>query len=354
MHTHKDSSVIANYGEEEVENWDCHENCPIRILDEQSGVTKSSKRGSHNSRVRTSGDIYKQDKDEYREDNTYGDKGGSSRFFYVAKASKSERNKGLEKERWFDNLELVFKSCSFTEQNLFIWEQEEQNQNTDLNGEVQQKKDISEGIVLLVEDKECYTTLYGKKNEVLFPKAIKFTTSTGLSQTIELKTLNFYQPLSINDCIADVIETNKENGLNLAENVGLKNLLKQIFTKDEMGFLLGVRLVAKKMPQLINVKDVWKKSNIHSTVKPVKLMQYLVKMITPPNGIVLDPFCGSGTTGVACKLYGFQFVGIEQDPEYAKIAEARINNYFDNNEYVENNEKIEEPIITKPKQQTLF
>jgi site-specific DNA-methyltransferase (adenine-specific) len=66
--------------------------------------------------------------------------------------------------------------------------------------------------------------------------------------------------------------------------------------------------------------------NFHPTVKPIKLMQYLVKMITPPNGIVLDPFCGSGTTGVACKLDGFQFVGLEQDPEYFRIAEARINN----------------------------
>lgn len=68
--------------------------------------------------------------------------------------------------------------------------------------------------------------------------------------------------------------------------------------------------------------------NFHPTVKPIKLMQYLVKMITPPNGIVLDPFCGSGTTGVACKIDGFNFVGLEQDAEYAKIAEARINNYI--------------------------
>ena len=64
--------------------------------------------------------------------------------------------------------------------------------------------------------------------------------------------------------------------------------------------------------------------NIHPTVKPVKLMQYLVRLVTPPNGIVLDPFCGSGTTGIACKLEGFEFVGIEQDSEYCKIAEARI------------------------------
>lgn len=71
-----------------------------------------------------------------------------------------------------------------------------------------------------------------------------------------------------------------------------------------------------------------KRANFHPTVKPIKLMQYLVKMITPPNGIVLDPFCGSGTTGVACKIDGFNFVGLEQDAEYTKIAKARINNYI--------------------------
>lgn len=64
--------------------------------------------------------------------------------------------------------------------------------------------------------------------------------------------------------------------------------------------------------------------NFHPTVKPIKLMQYLIRLVTPPNGIVLDPFCGSGTTGVACKLEGFEFVGIEQDAEYSKIAQARI------------------------------
>ena len=66
-----------------------------------------------------------------------------------------------------------------------------------------------------------------------------------------------------------------------------------------------------------------KKANTHPTVKPVKLMRYLVKLITPPGGTVLDPFMGSGTTGVACD--GFKFIGIEMDKEYCKIAEARIN-----------------------------
>jgi site-specific DNA-methyltransferase (adenine-specific) len=53
-------------------------------------------------------------------------------------------------------------------------------------------------------------------------------------------------------------------------------------------------------------------------------MQYLIKLITPPKGTVLDPFMGSGSTGVAAKSLGFEFIGIELEPQYAQIAERRI------------------------------
>ena len=65
-------------------------------------------------------------------------------------------------------------------------------------------------------------------------------------------------------------------------------------------------------------------ANHHPTVKPTDLMRYLCKLITPPNGIVLDPFMGSGSTGKAAVIEGFDFIGIEQSEEYIKIAEARI------------------------------
>jgi len=181
-------------GNETVEDWDCHEDCPIRILDEQSGDRSSTRINNSNDGKKSvtnklfGGSIQK--KESYSKD--YRDKGGASRFFYVAKASKAERNKGL-----------------------------------------------------------------------------------------------------------DVFETKQTIG-----GGGTYN--------EEAGAKYG------------SIKAEGK--NFHPTVKPIKLMQYLVKMITPPNGIVLDPFCGSGTTGVACKLDGFQFVGLEQDPEYFRIAEARINN----------------------------
>jgi DNA modification methylase len=172
-------------GEETVEDWNCHPDCPIKILDEQSGISKSN----DSKRNRQTLGSFGMPNDETPE---YNDKGGASRFFYVAKASKSERNKGLE---GFDT-----------------------------------KQTIGGG---------------GTYNE-------------------------------------------------------------------EAGAKYG------------SIKAEGK--NFHPTVKPVKLMQYLARLITPANGIVLDPFCGSGTTGIACKLEKFSFVGIEQDAEYTKIAEARIKN----------------------------
>ena len=67
-----------------------------------------------------------------------------------------------------------------------------------------------------------------------------------------------------------------------------------------------------------------KRQNVHPTVKPIAVMRWLCKLITPPGGVILDPFCGSGTTGCAATQLGFEFVGIEREPEYAEIARARI------------------------------
>lgn len=79
-----------------------------------------------------------------------------------------------------------------------------------------------------------------------------------------------------------------------------------------------------------DMKDVEKrfttlpKANNHPTVKPVALMEYLVNLVSREGSVILDPFAGSGTTGIACKKLGREFIGIELDSEYIKIAEARI------------------------------
>jgi site-specific DNA-methyltransferase (adenine-specific) len=69
--------------------------------------------------------------------------------------------------------------------------------------------------------------------------------------------------------------------------------------------------------------------NFHPTVKPTDLMRYLIKLVTPPNGIVLDPFTGSGSTGKAAILDGFRFIGIEMTEDYIPIIEGRLKHAAD-------------------------
>ena len=70
--------------------------------------------------------------------------------------------------------------------------------------------------------------------------------------------------------------------------------------------------------------------NHHPTVKPTDLMRYLCRLVTPPDGTVLDPFMGSGSTGKAAVLEGFRFIGIEREEEYCEIAERRIEAVVNN------------------------
>lgn len=69
------------------------------------------------------------------------------------------------------------------------------------------------------------------------------------------------------------------------------------------------------------------RNNNHPTVKPVRLMRYLTKLVTPPEGVVLDPFMGSGTTGIGCKENGFGFIGIDNVEDYIKLSKKRIINW---------------------------
>lgn len=163
------------------------------ILDSQSGVSKSTKGILTREYLETPSNIFGNENGyggNFNDENTYSDSGGASRFFYIAKVSKSERNNGLE---GFDSFNV---------------------------------KD------------------------------------------------------------------------------GRKALVDNPFQRGET-----------------------LRTNTHPTVKPIKLMTYLCRLITPKDGIVLDPFMGSGSTGMAAKYEGFEFVGMEMDEDYFKIAESRIKNY---------------------------
>ena len=77
-------------------------------------------------------------------------------------------------------------------------------------------------------------------------------------------------------------------------------------------------------PEWVDAVEHSPRQNFHPTVKPTDLMRYLCRMVTPPGGIVLDPFTGSGSTGRGAVLEGFRFIGCEMDADYIEIAKARI------------------------------
>jgi len=101
-------------------------------------------------------------------------------------------------------------------------------------------------------------------------------------------------------------------------NKGLENFEKKVYSDR------NPELASANMPQNRSGNA---KANHHPTVKPVKLMEYLVRLVTPKGGVVLDPFMGSGTTGIACRNLGFDFIGIEKEKEYFEIAKARCKSF---------------------------
>jgi tRNA G10 N-methylase Trm11 len=181
-------------GYEIVGSYHCHPDCPIRLLDEQSGVSKTPKIVSRG----TNHEAYTQFtpvKEKYNIE-CYGDKGGASRFFYCAKAHKSERNAGLEE----------------------LEDKEERQQN------------FMEGTKWIVDKR------------------------------------------------------NKEGGYE----------------------------ISKKKPEKTRKNDI-------ATLKPINVMRWLVRLVCPKGGVVLDPFAGSGTTGIACSIEGMDYILIEKRKRFAEV-----------------------------------
>ena len=105
----------------------------------------------------------------------------------------------------------------------------------------------------------------------------------------------------------------------LPEPEGLNN------PRDIMNHPLWEPSIGKNPHRLMaKIREHNKIANNHPTVKPVELMKYLIKLVTPPNGKVLDPFNGSGSTGMACVELGYYYVGCELDADYVEIARTRI------------------------------
>ena len=104
--------------------------------------------------------------------------------------------------------------------------------------------------------------------------------------------------------------------------------LDEILAKKVVSFQTGGGASGK--PSSLSAGRDTEYRNNHPTVKPTELMKYLIKLITPKNGTILDPFMGSGTTGKACGFEKYKFIGIEMNKDYFEIAEVRIKHAYQN------------------------
>lgn len=225
--------------------------------------------------------------------------GNASRFFYCAKASKRDRNNGCEGVMTWEGVDLSREMESLS----------------------QLARAMSDDTIQAMESPEWSIAPSGSPSMGLYQTDTRYITSTVSEMITVLRTCNSSTDSRTRDCILGAI-CKMENGSSLAESAECISKLMSATTSERMASALGA--VGAVLKTLSRIRGRARLGNGHSTVKPTELMRYLVRLVTPPGGVILDPFAGSGSTGKAAMLEGFRFVGVELDAKHAEIAEARI------------------------------
>lgn len=226
--------------------------------------------------------------------------GSAARFFYTAKCSKKDRNEGLDGIRTVKHTTGLCKS-----------------ENMEL---AQLLQKATSGLTVKWGIDE-----YGESITGLCLSGFLSTTLTEISKITTLQICNLWMHLPTSESTADA-NCGMVTGGNLAESAE-KSKQSPVITmsEKEAESAHGAKGVVSKMLSSISDEGNWKPAtNFHATVKPTDLMRYLCRLVTPPGGVVLDPFMGSGSTGKAAILEGFRFIGCEREAEYVEIARARI------------------------------
>jgi hypothetical protein len=237
------------------------------------------------------------------------DNGGSAaRFFYCAKASKADRDEGLDSSAIISI--------------LGAWENADQKVTLQVGMGTSHLRVIGVSGASTNSASEWSTLLFGNSLTAQYQTALKSITETKIRSTIASKIFASFLTFGISESIPAAIST--LTGLNgnhaeSAEHIGLSLTT----TSEKMASVLGANRAALPMQLKISI-SVDAVNSTHPTVKPTDLMRYLCRLVTPPGGTVLDPFMGSGSTGRGAVLEGFNFIGIEMDGAYLDIADARI------------------------------
>ena len=246
---------------------------------------------------------------------SYGDSGSFSRYFSLdawtektlpflitPKASREEKNRGLN---CYMTVKLSREECLSKEENTAAVRLLEKV----TSGTAPVSFNIGES---------------GESITALFPKDSLSTISTAINKIIESRILDLLTHSLTSDYTQDA-NLLMGNGSNLAASVEMLKQSLLTITNGSTGLALGASRVAVKMLRKINASEHFKDyNNSHATVKPLKLMSYLITMGSRQGDIVLDPFCGSGTVLIAAHELHRKWIGIELNPDYLEIANQRL------------------------------
>ena len=244
------------------------------------------------------------------------DSNGKS-FIYCAKASKSERNAGLE-------------LCTCDK--LSPWEKVGQQVAHQTDTEPLAPRDTEESGIQNNSDSEWNTSLSGSDTTEPCLTDCKSITLTTTNSTTTSVISNLSAQSNISVCTQGA-NCETECGGNRAKSADNSSQSPMsIGTSAERDGLVtaDANLATSALLSQVSAKGVLFCARCdglkggHPTVKPLALMRYLIKLVTPPGGTVLDPFLGSGTTAVAAILEGFEWIGCEMTEDYFPIIEARV------------------------------
>lgn len=331
-------------GTETLAAFECTPDCAVAAVDEQSGVLKSGGSGG----IRKNGGGWKQTSEFIKPNNLMQpDSGGASRFFLCVKHDIDDESCGSEKTKAGN----TFAGKKMENKSVVL--------NTDGSGNNSSDQYMMDSMSIIRTEIVLTMSFQILNASIKTPighciikteKIIELFLAENVvgvsivSNTEALIYLENGQQVPIKGTVEIVPVKNFGNGENktknittpITENIELSGARFRYCAKTSKSERnAGCEdLYPKKSDYRPNdseantlrerLRNSILKANHHPTVKPKKLMSYLINMITPKNGLVLDPFAGSGSTGVAAIENGFQFIGIEKEDEYATIAESRI------------------------------
>ena len=332
--------------------------------------TQSHKRDSRYNKETEYTNTYTPVKSDYRDDNTYGDSGSASRYFMNCKYTRKDEE--IWKQLLVNNAENNLEILKATKDNIAQMNVEDllKELKDHYAKYVENQLDLIETHIVQdivktltwdfkIETSQVIQDFIGNYskciqflNLVQFVEKMDNIDTTQITQNL-LKLFGYVKVVITNYILGNLeydqkryIYAPKASQKDRDEGLGYLDK-QQLYYNDRRGNSFDIFVKRDDDGNAINPT----RRNIHPTVKPTELMQYLVRLVTPKEGIILDPFMGSGSTGKAVMFENrernanYKFIGIEKEKQYYEIAKARIK-FAETLQYQILDEKTEKPLYT--------